>query len=72
LINIVLTAMTPFARSLCEKLEEQKHQRALVTDGFLRLKGIPDGSIYAIGDCATIENPKLLSHIMEICEAADK
>jgi len=64
--------MTPFARSLCEKLEEQKHQRALVTDGFLRLKGIPDGSIYAIGDCATIENPKLLSHIMEICEAADK
>ncbi|KAG2187877.1 hypothetical protein INT44_000627 [Umbelopsis vinacea] len=65
-------SMTPFARNISEKLEAQKHQRALVTDGTLKLKGIPDGSVYAIGDCATIENPKLLSHIMEICEAADK
>jgi NADH dehydrogenase len=67
-----MLAMTPFARNLSEKLEAQKHQRALVTDGTLKLKGIPDGSVYALGDCATIENPKMLSHIMEICEAADK
>ncbi|KAH8552361.1 hypothetical protein BGW37DRAFT_491624 [Umbelopsis sp. PMI_123] len=65
-------SMTPFARNLSEKLEAQKHQRALITDGNLKLKGTPDGSVYALGDCATIENPKLLSHIMEICEAADK
>jgi NADH dehydrogenase len=64
--------MTPFARNISEKLEAQKHSRALITDGYLRLKGIQDGSVYAIGDCATIENPKLSAHIMDICEEADK
>jgi NADH dehydrogenase len=72
ILTTFLLAMTPFSRSLSEKLEAQKNQRALVTDGYLRLKGIPDGSVYAIGDCATIENPKLLSHIMEIFETADR
>lgn len=72
ILTSFLLAMTPFSRGLSEKLEAQKNQRALVTDGYLRLKGIPDGSVYAIGDCATIENPKLLTHIMEIFETADR
>lgn len=64
--------MTPFAENLSQKLEAQKHSRALITDGNLRLKGIPDGSVYALGDCATIENPKLTAHIMDILQEADK
>jgi len=32
----------------------QTHFRSIVTDAFLRVKG-SDGSIYAIGDAATIE-----------------
>ncbi|KAG2177772.1 hypothetical protein INT43_003019 [Umbelopsis isabellina] len=65
-------SMTPFAENISQKLEAQKHSRALITDGNLRLKGIPDGSVYAIGDCATIENPKLTAHIMDILQEADK
>lgn len=32
----------------------QTHFRSIVTDGFLRVKG-SDGSIFAFGDAATIE-----------------
>ena len=35
----------------------------LLTDQYLRVKGINDGSIFAIGDCATIQQPKLLDRI---------
>ncbi|KAI9274556.1 pyridine nucleotide-disulfide oxidoreductase-domain-containing protein [Phascolomyces articulosus] len=65
-------AMTPFVQSLSEKLGIQNHRRALLTDEFLRVKGVPDMSIFALGDCATIENPKLIEHIEEIFENADK
>lgn len=64
--------MTPFVQSIADKLGIQGHQRALITDGFLRVKGVSDGSVLAIGDCATVENPKLQEHIMEIFEEADK
>jgi NADH dehydrogenase len=63
--------MTPFAKKLTDKLPEQAHKRVLTTDEYLHLKGPKDNSIYALGDCATIENPKLLAHIMEIFEEAD-
>ncbi|KAG2228211.1 hypothetical protein INT45_011003 [Circinella minor] len=65
-------AMTPFVQSLSEKLGIQNHQRVLLTDEFLRVKGVPDMSIFAVGDCATIENPKLIEHIEEIFENSDK
>ncbi|KAI9322892.1 hypothetical protein BX666DRAFT_1848999 [Dichotomocladium elegans] len=64
-------AMTPFVQNLSDKLGLQNHRRALITDECLRVKGIEDGSIYALGDCATVENPKLSQHIREIFEAAD-
>ncbi|KAF7725711.1 hypothetical protein EC973_009428 [Apophysomyces ossiformis] len=63
-------AMSPFAEMLTKKLNSQAHKRALRTDGFLRLKGVND--IFALGDCASIENPKLITHIMEIFEQADE
>lgn len=39
---------------LTEKLPNQTHFRSIVTDEQLRVKG-SDGSIYAFGDAATIE-----------------
>lgn len=62
--------MTSFAKNLTEKSEEQSHKRVLTTDSYLNLKGLPD--VYALGDCATIENPNLLQHIMEFIEEADE
>ncbi|OBZ90278.1 External alternative NAD(P)H-ubiquinone oxidoreductase B1, mitochondrial [Choanephora cucurbitarum] len=67
----IVKAMTPFAKNLTEKLSEQAHKRVLTTDGYLHLNGVPDQSIYALGDCASIENPKLLEHILEFFEEAD-
>ncbi|KAL0093385.1 hypothetical protein F4703DRAFT_1907875 [Phycomyces blakesleeanus] len=63
-------AMTPFAKKITDKLPEQAHQRALTTDGYLRLRGTDN--IFALGDCASIENPKLIEHLMEIFEMADQ
>ncbi|CAJ0870942.1 365_t:CDS:10 [Entrophospora sp. SA101] len=37
----------------------------------LRLKGAPDSSVYAIGDCSTIENPKLVQNLMQFFIDAD-
>ncbi|KAI7859676.1 pyridine nucleotide-disulfide oxidoreductase-domain-containing protein [Circinella umbellata] len=65
-------AMTPFATMLAEKLGTQVHKRAIQTDIYCRVLGIPDGSVFAIGDCATIKNVKLLEHIMDIFEEADE
>ncbi|CEP19644.1 hypothetical protein [Parasitella parasitica] len=64
-------AMTPFAQHLTEKLPAQAHKRVLTTDGYLHLRGSEDNSIYALGDCATIENPNLMEHIMDFFEEAD-
>ncbi|KAK4519381.1 uncharacterized protein ATC70_009616 [Mucor velutinosus] len=64
-------AMTPFAQHLTQKLPEQAHKRVLTTDNYLHLRGLEDDSIYALGDCASIENPNLLEHIMEFFQEAD-
>jgi NADH dehydrogenase len=63
--------MTSFAKNLTEKLPEQAHKRVLTTDASLHLNGVNDDSIFALGDCATIENPNLVEHIMDIFENAD-
>ncbi|ORX90509.1 nucleotide-binding domain-containing protein [Basidiobolus meristosporus CBS 931.73] len=64
--------MKPITRRLCESLEAQKNKRALETDNRLRVKGIPDGSVYALGDCSTVENPNFVEHMIEYFEAADR
>lgn len=63
--------MTSFAKKLTEKLPEQAHKRVLTTDGYLHLKGPEGDSIYALGDCASIENPDLLAHILDFFEEGD-
>jgi NADH dehydrogenase FAD-containing subunit len=55
--------MRPLTEKLSKKLDQQTKTRALVTDTHLRLKGFRD--VYALGDCATIDNSKVLDVIME-------
>lgn len=61
--------MTSFAKNLTDKIPIQAHKRVLTTDGYLQLHGLDD--VYALGDCATIENPKLIEHITEFIQNAD-
>ncbi|CAJ0927035.1 230_t:CDS:10 [Entrophospora sp. SA101] len=64
-------SMNPLTKLISDKLEPQKNTRALITDNRLRLKGAPDSSVYAIGDCSTIENPKLVQNLMQFFIDAD-
>ena len=50
------TAQNEFCRTLSKKLEDQNNVHALETDTHLRLIGVPVGDVYAIGDCATVQN----------------
>lgn len=57
-------ALTNFSRSICEKLGEvQQNKHAIETDTHLRVVGAPMGSVYAIGDCSTVQN-NLASHVV--------
>ncbi|KAJ2724822.1 hypothetical protein GGI07_001674 [Coemansia sp. Benny D115] len=64
-------SLTPFTKLICEKLPEaQKNRRAITVDERLRIKGVPDGSVYALGDCATVEYPHLMGHINDLFNSA--
>ncbi|KAJ2156608.1 swr1 complex component [Coemansia sp. RSA 552] len=64
-------SLTPFTRLLCDKLPDaQKNRHAISVDEYLRVKGVSDGSVYALGDCATVERPHLLSCVNELFESA--
>ncbi|KAL2148599.1 hypothetical protein VTH82DRAFT_2153 [Thermothelomyces myriococcoides] len=54
-----------FCRRLAAKLgpAAQGNRRALETDTHLRLNGTPLGDVYAIGDCATVQN-NVADHIV--------
>uniref|UniRef100_A0A7S3QLS1 NADH:ubiquinone reductase (non-electrogenic) n=1 Tax=Dunaliella tertiolecta TaxID=3047 RepID=A0A7S3QLS1_DUNTE len=64
-------AMNPLVKSLQSKLEGQDHFRSILTDQYLEVKG-SNGSIFALGDAATIEQPKALSYCEELFDQADK
>ncbi|KAF2672164.1 FAD/NAD(P)-binding domain-containing protein [Microthyrium microscopicum] len=49
-------SQTDFAKSLASKLPEQTNRHALETDAHCRVIGTPLGDVYAIGDCATVQN----------------
>ncbi|KAI4242130.1 MAG: hypothetical protein L6R40_004173 [Gallowayella cf. fulva] len=49
-------AQTDFCKRIADKLEVQTNRHALETDTHLRLNGAPLGSVYAIGDCSTVQN----------------
>ncbi|KAH0844397.1 hypothetical protein AYO21_00866 [Fonsecaea monophora] len=50
-------AQTELSRKIAQKLGDfQNNRHALETDTHLRLQGAPLGEVYAIGDCATVQN----------------
>ncbi|TGO20540.1 hypothetical protein BPAE_0287g00090 [Botrytis paeoniae] len=50
-------SQTQFCQRIAAALgSSQTNRRALETDTHLRLKGTPLGDVYAIGDCATVQN----------------
>ncbi len=48
------TAMNPFTKRLVDILPNQYHSKAVEVDSYLRVAGAPLGTVYAIGDAATI------------------
>ncbi|KAI9299059.1 FAD/NAD(P)-binding domain-containing protein [Neoconidiobolus thromboides FSU 785] len=74
--GLVLWSTGIAVRTLVEKIkkqiEEQTRSRALTVDGTLRVKGKEDGSIFALGDCASVEIPKILERMKHYFETADK
>lgn len=67
-------AMHPLIKQLQERLpgDAQNHFRSVVTDEFLGVKGAPAGTIYALGDAATIGQQKALDKADELFERAPK
>jgi len=64
-------APNPLIVSICAALPTlQEHKKVLVTNEFLQVKGVQD--VYALGDCATIEQEKLINHFLELFQEADK
>jgi len=64
--------LNPLAQQLQQSLPEgsQTNFRAITTDQYLRVKG-SRGSIFAIGDVATIEQPRALVKCQELFEKGD-
>ncbi|KAJ2830047.1 hypothetical protein IWW50_000513, partial [Coemansia erecta] len=64
-------SLTPFTKLLCQKLPDaQRNRHAITVDAHLRMKGVRDGSVYALGDCATVEYPHMLDSINVLFESA--
>ncbi|CAG7851984.1 External alternative NAD(P)H-ubiquinone oxidoreductase B1, mitochondrial; AltName: Full=External alternative NADH dehydrogenase NDB1; AltName: Full=NADH:ubiquinone reductase (non-electrogenic) NDB1; Flags: Precursor [Serendipita indica DSM 11827] len=64
-------AMNPFTRRVSDLLPNQVHKKAIEVDAHLRVVGAPLGTVYALGDAATIET-SVVSHILELVDEADK
>lgn len=62
--------MNPFTQLVAALLPNQYHKLALEVDSHLRVLGAPLGTVYAIGDCATIET-RLVDHLLEIVDKCD-
>ncbi|CAF1240962.1 unnamed protein product [Rotaria sp. Silwood1] len=75
--SVVVWATGIKARPLTNRIRDiiglniQSNRMGILTDQYLRVKGINDSSMFAIGDCATIEQPKLVDRIHLLFEEAD-
>lgn len=59
----------PLVKTLVEKIPGQTNKRAISTDGYLRVIGVND--VYAIGDCSTVVQEKLISKFVELFREYD-
>ncbi|KAJ7709580.1 hypothetical protein B0H17DRAFT_915452 [Mycena rosella] len=64
-------AMNPFTERVTSLLPNQVHKKAIEVDAHLRVKGAPRGTVYAIGDCSTIET-SVVSHLLDLVNEADR
>lgn len=62
--------MNPFTSLVASLLPNQYHKHALEVDSHLRVLGAPLGTVYAIGDCATIET-RLVDHLLDMVQKCD-
>jgi hypothetical protein len=62
--------MNPFTVQVASLLPDQYHHHALEVDSHLRVLGAPANTLYAIGDCATIET-NLVNHLLELVDECD-
>ncbi|KAJ9116143.1 hypothetical protein QFC20_000822 [Naganishia adeliensis] len=63
-------AMNPFVKTLVEKLPNQHHSKAIVVDNHLRVKGSPLGTVYCVGDAATIDT-NMVDYLTDLFDKAD-
>lgn len=63
-------AMNPFTRLVASRLPNQYHKHALEVDSHLRVLGAPLGTVYCLGDAATIET-NLINHLWELVDYCD-
>ena len=56
-------SQTDFSKKIASKIPSQTNQHALETDTHLRVNGTPLGTVYAVGDCSTVQN-NVADHIM--------
>lgn len=73
--------MNPFTKRLVELLPNQYHAKAVEVDSHLRVQGAPAGTVYAIGDAATVRlisvgadvqiETNLVDHLMDLFEKFD-
>jgi len=63
-------AMSPFTIAVAAALPNQYHKHALEVDSHLRVIGAPQGTLYAIGDAATVET-NLVNHLLELVDTCD-
>lgn len=69
--NVYLAAMNPFTQRVASLLPNQYHKKALEVDSHLRVLGAPLGTVYALGDCATVET-NLVNHLLEMVDRCDE
>jgi len=64
-------AMNQFAQRVTDLVPNQVHRKAIEVDAHLRVKGTAPGTVYAVGDCATVET-SVVSHLLELVKEADR
>lgn len=62
--------MNPLTRLIAQSLPNQYHKHALEIDSQLRVRGAPLGTLYAIGDAATIET-NIVDHLFDFVDEYD-
>merc|ERR1719204_2210584 len=62
----------PFSKLMMSKIPSQQNNRPAVinVDEKLRIKGVPRGNVFALGDCSFLAPSKLSDHVDELYETA--